>query len=108
LVSLGRRFEAIAPLLWLRVGAVGERIDHVADEGWAIPAEAVYGVLFDTAAWGPFVVAAAERPDLAHAFVVTDSLVEYQQIVVKLDPALKTTRLYADYLRSFEINNRTR
>jgi adenine-specific DNA-methyltransferase len=108
LVSLGRRFEAIAPLLWLRAGAVGESIDHVAKEGWAIPTRAAYGVLFDTAAWGPFVVAAAERPDLAHAFVVTDSLVEYQQIVVKLDPALKTTRLYADYLRSFEINNRTR
>ena len=108
LVSLGRRFEAIAPLLWLRAGAVGERIDHVAESGWAIPPEAVYGVLFDTTAWGPFVAAAAGRGDLVHAFIVTDSLVEYQQIVVRMDPSLKTTRLYADYLRSFEINSRTR
>ena len=96
--------EAIAPLLWLRVGAVGERIDHVAEGGWAIPSDAVYGVLFDTSAWGAFVAAAALRDDLVHAFVVTDSIVEYQQVVARLDPSLKTTRLYADYLRSFEIN----
>ncbi len=106
LVSLGRRFEAIAPLLWLRAGAIGVRIDDVAEEGWAIPSDAVYGVLFDTTAWGTFVSAAAKREDLRHAFIVTDSIVEYQQIVAKLDPALKTTRLYADYLRNFEINTR--
>ena len=104
LVSLGRRFEAIAPLLWLRAGAVGERINNVTEEGWTIPPGAVYGVLFDTAAWGPFVSAAAKREDLTHAFIVTDSIVEYQQIVAKLDPTIKTTRLYADYLRSFAIN----
>ena len=104
LVSLGRRFEAIAPLLWLRAGAVGERIDTVSEDGWSIPAGAVYGVLFDTLAWGEFVAAAAKREDLTHAFIVTDSLVEYQQIVAKLPPTLKTTRLYADYLRSFAIN----
>ena len=107
LVLLGRRFEAIAPLLWLRAGAQGERIAHVAEEGWTIPAAACYGVLFDTTAWGAFVAAAARRDDLTHAFIVTDSLVEYQQIVARLDPALPTTRLYADYLRTLEINTRT-
>lgn len=106
LVSLGRRFEAIAPLLWLRAGARGERIAEVAEEGWSIPASACYGVMFDTSAWGAFVSAAARRDDLTHAFIVTDSLVEYQQIVARIDPALLTTRLYADYLRSFEINTR--
>ncbi len=107
LVSLGRRFEAIAPLLWLRAGARGERISEVAAEGWSIPAGACYGVLFDTSTWGAFVAASARRDDLTHAFIVTDSLVEYQQIVARLDPSLQTTRLYADYLRSFEINTRT-
>ncbi|MCB7138260.1 DNA methyltransferase [Cellulosimicrobium marinum] len=106
LVTLGRRFDAIAPLLWLRAGCSGARIDHVEETGWSLPADAVYGVLFDTTAWGAFVSAAAKREDLRHAFIVTDSIVEYQQIVAKLDPALKTTRLYADYLRNFEINTR--
>lgn len=107
LVSLGHRFEAIAPLLWLRAGARGERISEVAAEGWSIPAGACYGVLFDTSTWGAFVTASARRDDLTHAFIVTDSLVEYQQIAARLDPSLQTTRLYADYLRSFEINTRT-
>lgn len=106
LVSLGRRFSAIAPLLWLRAGATGARIDAVTEEGWSIPSDAVYGVLFDTTAWGAFVSAASKREDLRHAFIVTDSIVEYQQVVAKLDPALQTTRLYADYLRNFEVNTR--
>lgn len=107
LVSLGRRFEAIAPLLWLRSGARGDRITEVAQEGWSLPASACYGVLFDPSAWSAFVTAAAGRDDLVHAFIVTDSIVEYQQIVARLDPGLRTTRLYADYLRSFEINTRS-
>jgi|GEM_PF-5349772 len=94
------QFRGSPPLF----GAVGERIDSVSEEGWSIPPGAVYGVLFDTAVWGPFVSAAAKRQDLTHAFIVTDSIVEYQQIVAKLDPTIKTTRLYADYLRSFAIN----
>lgn len=106
LVSLGRRFEAIAPLLWLRAGARGERITSVAKEGWSIPESGCYGILFDTTVWAPFVAAAARRDDLTRVFVVTDSLVEYQQIIARLDPTLPTTRLYADYLRSFEINTR--
>lgn len=106
LVSLGRRFDAIAPLLWLRAGCIGARIDRMEESGWSLPADAVYGVLFDTTTWGAFVSAAAKREDLRHVFIVTDSIVEYQQIVAKLDPTLKTTRLYADYLRNFEINTR--
>jgi adenine-specific DNA-methyltransferase len=42
---------------------------------------------------------------LTHLFVVTDSLVEFQQVVSRLDQSLEITRLYADYLRSFEINS---
>lgn len=54
----------------------------------------------------PFVAAAARRDD--HSRVHRDRLPggEYQQIVARLDLTLKTTRLYADYLRSIEINTR--
>lgn len=106
LVSLGRRFEAIAPLLWLRAGARGPRVTRVAEEGWSIPAGSCYGVLFDPSSWGPFVTAAAQRRELTHAFIVTDSAAEYQQISAKLDAAIKTMRLYSDYLRNFEINTK--
>ena len=108
LVSLGRRFEAIAPLLWLKSGAQGARIDQIDSQGWSLPDEATYGVLFNTSTWPRFVDAVAARDGsvirLTHLFVVTDSLVEFQQVVSRLDQSLEITRLYADYLRSFEIN----
>jgi adenine-specific DNA-methyltransferase len=37
LVSLGRRFEAIAPLLWWKSGARGIRINQIEPQGWSIP-----------------------------------------------------------------------
>jgi adenine-specific DNA-methyltransferase len=108
LVSLGRRFEAIAPLLWLKAGAQGTRIDIMDDRGWSLPLSAAYGVLFDTSMWARFVEEVAARDGFAlpltHLFVVTDSLAEFQQVVSRLDQSLQITRLYADYLRSFEIN----
>lgn len=104
LVSLGRKFAAIAPLLWLKAGAQGERIDEVDPAGWALPDGACYGVLFEVSRWSELVEAVSQRDDITHVFVVTDSLVEYQQIAARLDPAIATTRLYADYLRSFQIN----
>jgi adenine-specific DNA-methyltransferase len=73
------------------------------------PGEATYGVLFDTSTWPRLVEAVAARDGsvipLTHPFVVTDSLVEFQQVVSRLDQSLEITRLYAEYLRSSEINS---
>ena len=107
-VSLGRRFAAIAPLLWLKAGAKGIRIDQIDERGWALPHEATYGILFDTSVWPSFVAAIAGRGStvfpLTHLFVVTDSQVEFQYIASRVDRNYKISRLYADYLRTFEIN----
>lgn len=109
LVSLGRRFEAIAPLLWLKAGAVGPRIEQIdTEQGWALPEGASYAVLFDPQLWAGFVEAVNQRQDdtrpVAHVFIVTDSLNEFQQIVSRLDSSQPATRLYSDFLRTFEIN----
>ncbi|MBG6100757.1 adenine-specific DNA-methyltransferase [Micromonospora vinacea] len=108
LVSLGRKFQAVAPLLWLMACAQGERIDSVADAGWAVPDDAVYGVLFAPEVWSDFVEAVNARAGtsnpLTHAFVVTDSETEYRQIIAKLPSGIVSQQLYRDYLRNFEIN----
>jgi adenine-specific DNA-methyltransferase len=108
LVSLGRRFEAIAPLLWLKAGATGARIDRIDPRGWTLPDDATYGILFDTSMWPDLVRAVASRVDtaipLTHLFIVTDSIIEFQHILGRFNSSLNITRLYADYLRSFEIN----
>lgn len=108
LISLGRKFEAIAGLLWLKAGAAGGRIEKaVAD--WAVPADAFYGVLFDTDKWREFVDAVNSRGDeIRHAYIVTDSDAAFQQILSELPTGVASTQLYSDYLRTFEINTKGR
>ena len=112
LVSLGRRFEAIAPMLWLKAGAQGRRISEIESNGWSAPDDASYGILFDTAKWSDFVQALSARPadafQLRQIFIVTDSASEYQQISARCPRGVATSRLYADYLRTFEINTSRR
>lgn len=108
LISLGRKFEAIAPLLWMKAGSRGARIELPADD-WTLPGDAYYGVLFDTDKWRGFVDAVNSRAsEIVHVFVVTNSDATYQQIVNELPSAVDSTQLYADYLRTFEINTKGR
>ncbi|MDN4175580.1 DNA methyltransferase [Nocardioides sp. SOB77] len=106
LVGLGRKFKAIAPLLWLKAGGAGAIIDELNDS-WALPVEANYGILFDVNQWRAFVTAVRERAEsLEHMYVVTDSDATFQQIVGELPADIPSTQLYSDYLRTFEINTR--
>lgn len=108
-VALGRRFEAIAPLLWLKAGGLGPVVRREDDAPWALPTGAAYGVLFDPAHAKTFAdVTGTHDRDLLHLFVVTDSESEFQAAVGYLPPELRleTTRLYSDYLHSFEINGK--
>ena len=102
-VARGTAFEAIAPLLWMKAGAVGEMIGAATD-GYAAPEDACYAILFDIAHWQSFVDAVRGRDDLTHLFVVTDSAAQYQQVVAELPITVEAAMLYEDYLRSFEIN----
>jgi adenine-specific DNA-methyltransferase len=106
LVRLGRKFHAIAPLLWMRAGAEGTRIDDLPEDGWSLPKDSFYGVLTDIDQWEPFVNAVNARDDVRCIFIVTDSQAEFEAINVQIDQGIDSVRLYADYLQSFEINTR--
>ena len=104
-VSLGKAFEAIAPLLWLKAGGRGGRIDTLPKRRtWAIPDQGQYGVLFDPQRWREFVDAVAKSPAVSHVFVVTDSIAVFQQVLAELPNGVEATMLYEDYLSTFEIN----
>ncbi|MHA7658407.1 site-specific DNA-methyltransferase [Mycobacterium sp. ML2] len=108
LISLGRKFQAIAPLLWMKAGSRGARIDEPAAD-WALPDDAIYGILFDTDQWRRFVDAVTFRAnEIVHVFIVTNSESTYQQILNELPNGVGSTQLYADYLRTFEINTKGR
>lgn len=106
LVRLGRKFNAIAPILWMRAGAEGERINELPEDGWALPKTGFYGVLTDIDQWEPFVDAVNARDDIRCVFIVTDSQAEFEAINVQIDQRIDSVRLYSDYLQSFEINTR--
>lgn len=107
-VSLDRAFEAIAPLLWLKAGGTGARVDSVALP-WAIPSEAAYGVLFDTQHWADFVDAVRVRTDsLIRVYIVTNSTSVFQHVALELPGEVKATMLYEDYLSNFTINGGVR
>lgn len=97
-VSTDRAFAAIAPMLWLRAGAVGRRIESI-PKGWDVADS--YGVINDLDQASDFVAALDSVEGMRIAFVVTDDEGRYQQIANEI-PHLETVRLYEDYLRNCE------
>ena len=100
-VAHHRAFGAIAPLLWLRAGARGSRIDEATDD-FAI-ADA-YAVLFDLDASQDFLAALADSPSPSLAFIVTDDDQGFQMVCTELPAGVEALRLYESYLTNFTIN----
>lgn len=100
-VRLDYEFAAIAPLLWMRAGSVGKRIDERSNT-FAIAD--TYGVLFDVDHAEPFVAAVSGAGSVRLAFIVTDNDSQYQTVAEALPHDVAPVRLYESYLRTVEIN----
>jgi adenine-specific DNA-methyltransferase len=101
-VQSHREFERIAPLLWMRAGSVGRRIDALPG-GWDVADS--YGVLSDLDQTEEFVKALGEQTDARLAFVVTDEDRLFESVVRDLPDHVEPVRLYEAYLRNFEIES---
>lgn len=101
-ISRNKSFGKIAPLLWMISGSVGSVIEEVS-ETFELQPEGRYGILYDLTHWQEFVDAVKEVPTMTHVFIITDSKVQYQQIVNHLTTNIHSTMLYEDYLRNFQI-----
>jgi adenine-specific DNA-methyltransferase len=99
-VVSNRDFGKIAPLLWIRAGSRGRRIDSVAD-GWAVAD--FYGVIADLDQSESFVKAVASDDRVDLVFVVTDEDRLFQSLVRELPEHVVPVRMYEAYLRNFEI-----
>lgn len=96
-----RDFRQIAPLLWLRAGSFGPRIEALS-AGWAV-AEA-YGVLADLDKTDAFVAALATTPTARIVFVITDDDGLFEAVVSGLPHGVEPVRLYDAYFRNYEID----
>lgn len=99
-VKSHRDFERIAPLLWLRAGSRGRRIDDVS-AGWDVAD--TYGVLADLDCVDEFLKEVSTKPDVRLAFVVTDEDRLFETIASQLPDTVEPVRLYESYLKNFEI-----
>jgi adenine-specific DNA-methyltransferase len=102
-VASDRDFPMIAPLLWLRAGSTGRRIELL-DAGWDVAD--TYGVLADLDKSDEFVSAVAAAPDVRLAFVITDEDRLFEAVVRDLPAHVEPVRMYDAYLRNFELESR--
>jgi adenine-specific DNA-methyltransferase len=98
-VSNNLAFARIAPLLWLRAGSNGRRINSLPVAGWDVADS--YGLLIDLDRAGPFTKAVAKAIDLRIAYIVTDDERRFQAIVRRLPSKVVPIRLYESYLTNF-------
>ncbi len=102
-VSHNLAFSRIAPLLWMRAGSSGKRIDKLPDQGWAVVE--MYGLLVDVDCATPFCKEVNKCKDLRIAYIVTDDDRRFQAIVRRLPKSVEPIRLYESYLTNFSFLN---
>ena len=96
-------YSRIAPLLWLRAGAQGARIDKLPAAGWAVVT--TYGLLTDVDQATPFIKAVNKARELRIAYIVTDDDRRFQAIAKRVPNRVEPVRLYESYLTNFSFSN---
>lgn len=97
------RFEAIAPLLWIKAGSEGRRIDKPCD---TFEVADTYAILFGMDSSAAFVTAVREAEGLRVVYIVTDDETQFQVISALLPSGVESMRLYSAYLDNFRLGRR--
>ncbi|MDQ0221424.1 site-specific DNA-methyltransferase [Peribacillus cavernae] len=101
-VSHDRAFERIAPLLWMRAGSKGRRIESLPEQGWDVTD--TYGLLKDLDKVAAFAYAVEERGTISIVYIVTDDERRFQSVAQRLPSAIEPIRLYESYLTNFRFS----
>jgi adenine-specific DNA-methyltransferase len=101
-VSHNRAFERIAPLLWMRAGSEGKRIEKLPALGWEVAD--TYGLLTELDAAAAFSKEIKEKGSIRVAFIVTDDERRFQNIIRSLPDTVEPVRLYESYLTNFRFS----
>jgi adenine-specific DNA-methyltransferase len=98
-VSHNLAFQRVAPLLWIRAGSEGRRIDDLPAQGWEVAD--TYGLLVDLDRATEFCAAAVAAEGLRVAYIVTDDDRRFQAVTRALPDTIEPVRLYESYLSNF-------
>lgn len=102
-VSYQTAFARIDPLLWLRAGSMGKRIDKLPVDGWDVVD--AYGLLIDLDRTTDFLKAVRKANRLRIAYIVTDDERRFQSLTRRLPEGVEAIRLYESYLTNFAFTN---
>lgn len=101
-VSHNRAFERIAPLLWMRAGSEGRRIETIPALGWEVAD--TYGLLTDLDRSTAFCDAVDAKGTIRIAYIVTDDDRRFQAVARHLPGTVEPVRLYESYLTNFRFS----
>ncbi|MCP9199017.1 DNA methyltransferase [Gramella sp. GC03-9] len=96
-------YQQIAPLLWMRAGSQGMRIDKLPEKGWEILGN--YALLVDLDKNADFILSLKNRPKIKMVFIVTNDDRRFQAIVRQLPDGVEAIRLYESYLKNFQFTS---
>jgi adenine-specific DNA-methyltransferase len=102
-VSHHMAFARIAPMLWLRAGSQGRRIDKVPTKGWEVVD--AYGLLIELDTATAFLKSVSKAKGLRVAYIVTDDERRFQALARRLSQGVEAIRLYESYLTNFSFAN---
>ena len=102
-VSHNLAFKKIAPLLWLRAGSFGERVDSVPAQGWEIVDS--YGLLVDLDTSSVFIKSIKKQAGIRVVYIVTNDDRRFQSLAKRLPETIEPVRLYESYLNNFKISS---
>jgi adenine-specific DNA-methyltransferase len=98
-VDHGRAFGKIAPLLWMRAGSRGARVETLPAGGWAVVD--AYGLLTDLDTAEAFLKVVGKTRTLKLAYIVTNDDKRFQAVAQQLPEGVEPVRLYESYLTNF-------
>lgn len=106
MVSLGRQFREILPLLWMKSGAVGKRPETEDEEPiMLVLPENHFAVLVEESAYAAFAREVRKYDSIDTVYFVTNSESAYHEM--SADIGIKNTyQLYRDYIDNFVIGAR--
>ena len=102
-ISHSLAFKRIAPLLWMRAGSAGRRIDSLSSQGWDVADN--YGLLADLDQTSAFCKAITKMSTIRIAYIVTDDDRRFQAVARRLPDTVEPVRLYESYLSNFQFAN---
>lgn len=101
-ISHNRAFARIAPILWMRAGSEGRRIEALPEAGWDVAD--TYGLLTDLDMAGAWCAAIEKKGGVRVGYIVTDDDRRFQSVAQDLPDGVEAVRLYESYLTNFRFS----